>query len=74
MQIILMVSSSNEYCNGDCEFAHLDLTPELAVLPRLAGWGQTIGWDRDMRECGVYWQPTAVRIVPLVVGTPDQGF
>ena len=33
MRIILKVSSSNEHCNGGCEFALLDLTPELAGWP-----------------------------------------
>ena len=32
MRIILKVSSSNEYCDGGCEFALVDLTPELARL------------------------------------------
>ena len=32
MRIVLKVSSSNEYCNGGCEFALLDLTPELASV------------------------------------------
>jgi hypothetical protein len=32
MQIALMVTSSNEHCNGGCDFALLDLTAELAAL------------------------------------------
>jgi hypothetical protein len=32
MRIVLKVSSSNEYCDGRCEFALVDLTPELAAL------------------------------------------
>jgi len=32
MHILLKVSSSNEYCDGGCEFALVDLTPELAAL------------------------------------------
>ena len=32
MRIALKVTSSDEYCNGGCEFALLDLTPELASL------------------------------------------
>ena len=32
MRILLKVSSSNEYCDGGCEFALVDLTPELAAL------------------------------------------
>jgi len=30
MRIVLKVSSNNEYCNGGCEFALVDLTRELA--------------------------------------------
>ena len=33
MRIVLKVTSSNEHCNGGCEFALLDLTPELARWP-----------------------------------------
>jgi hypothetical protein len=33
MRIVLKVSSNNEYCDGGCEFALVDLTPELAALP-----------------------------------------
>ena len=42
MRIILKVSSSNEHCNGGCEFALLDLTPELArlALGRIATQGR----------------------------------
>ena len=32
MRIALKVTSSNEYSNGGCEFALLDLTPEIAAL------------------------------------------
>src|SRR5579863_3628910 len=32
MKLILRVSSSNEYCDGGCEYAALDLTRELARL------------------------------------------
>jgi hypothetical protein len=32
MRIVLKVISSNEYCDGGCEFALVDLTPELATL------------------------------------------
>ena len=32
MRILLKVTSSNEYCDGGCEFALVDLTPELAAL------------------------------------------
>jgi hypothetical protein len=32
MKLILRVSSTNEYCDGGCEFASLDLTRELANI------------------------------------------
>ena len=32
MRLILKVTSSNEYNDGGCEFAFVDLTPELATL------------------------------------------
>jgi hypothetical protein len=32
MRLILKVTSSNEYCDGGCEFALVDLTPQLATL------------------------------------------
>jgi hypothetical protein len=32
MKLILRVSSSNEYCDGGCEYAAVDLTRELASL------------------------------------------
>ena len=32
MKLVLRVSSSNEYCDGGCEYAALDLTRELASL------------------------------------------
>jgi hypothetical protein len=32
MRIVLMVTSSNEHWNGGCEFALVDLTPELTAL------------------------------------------
>jgi len=32
MRILLKVTSTNEYCDGGCEFALVDLSPELATL------------------------------------------
>jgi len=32
MKLILRVSSSNEYCDGGCDYAAVDLTRELASL------------------------------------------
>ena len=74
MRIILKVSSSNEHCNGGCDFALLDLTPELAGLSRLTGRGHAVGWDRDVSVRGIDRRPSAVRSVRLAVVTLDQGF
>ena len=59
MRIILKVSSSNEHCNGDCEFALLDLTPELARLAvgRIATLREQKSLDPDIDEvyCWAYF-------------------
>jgi hypothetical protein len=56
MRIVLKVSSSNEYCNGGCEFALLDLTPELTrlALGRIATLGEQKNRDPDIDEV-YYW-------------------
>ena len=56
MRIILKVSSSNEHCNGGCEFALLDLTPELARLAvgRIATLREQKSLDPDIEET-YYW-------------------
>ena len=56
MRIILKVSSSNEHCNGGCEFALLDLTPELArlALERIATLREQKSLDPDIDET-YYW-------------------
>ena len=56
MRIILKVSSSNEHCNGGCEFALLDLTPELARLAvgRIATLREQKSLDPDIDEVH-YW-------------------
>ncbi len=56
MRIVLKVSSSNEYCNGGCEFALLDLTPELArlALGRIATLREEKNRDPDIDEV-YYW-------------------
>jgi hypothetical protein len=56
MRIILKVSSSNEHCNGGCEFALLDLTPELARLAvgRIATLREQKSLDPDIEETH-YW-------------------
>jgi hypothetical protein len=74
MRIILEASRNDESCNGGCEFAFLDLTPELAELPRLAGRRHAIGRDRDTSVRGVYRRPSAEGIERLIAGTLEQGF
>jgi hypothetical protein len=56
MRIALKVSSNNEYCNGGCEFALLDLTPELARLAmgRIATLRELKDLDPDIDEV-YYW-------------------
>jgi hypothetical protein len=56
MRIILKVSSSNEHCSGGCEFALLDLTPELArlALGRIATLREQKSLDPDIAEV-YYW-------------------
>ena len=56
MRIILKVSSSNEYCDGGCEFALVDLTPELAALAlqRIAMLREQKSLDPDIDET-YYW-------------------
>ena len=52
MRIALKVTSSNEYCNGGCEFALLDLTPEVAslALRRIATLRGQKNLDPDIDE------------------------
>jgi hypothetical protein len=56
MRIILKVSSNNEYCDGGCEFALVDLTPELAALAlqRIATLREQKNLDPDIIET-YYW-------------------
>ena len=56
MRITLKVSSGNEYCDGGCEFALVDLTPELAALAlrRIAALKEQKSLDPDIDET-YYW-------------------
>ncbi len=56
MRIILKVSSNNEYCDGGCEFALVDLTPELGALAlgRIATLREQKNLDPDIDET-YYW-------------------
>lgn len=65
MRIVLKVSSSNKYCDGGCEFALADLTPELAALAlqRIAALREQKSLDPDIDEtyywpyCAEYFSP-----------------
>jgi len=56
MKFVLKVSSSNEYCDGDCEFAVVELSPELASLGlrRIAALQEQKRLDPDIDEV-YYW-------------------
>ena len=56
MRILLKVTSNNEYCDGGCEFALVDLTPELAALAlgRVATLREQKNLDADVEET-YYW-------------------
>jgi hypothetical protein len=52
LRIALKVTSSNEYCNGGCEFAVLDLIPDVAslALRRIARLREQKNLDPDIEE------------------------
>ncbi len=56
MRILLKVTSSNEYCDGGCEFALVDLNPELAALAlqRIAALRDQMTVDPNIVET-YYW-------------------
>jgi hypothetical protein len=56
MHILLKVTSSNEYCDGGCEFALVDLSPELAALAlqRIAALRDHKNLDPNIVET-YYW-------------------
>ena len=56
MRIILKVSSNNEYCDGGCEFALVDMTPGLAALAmrRIIALREQKSLDPDIDET-YYW-------------------
>ena len=56
MRLILKVTSSNEFCDGGCEFALVDLTPELArlALGRIAALREQKILDLNIDEV-YYW-------------------
>ncbi len=56
MKLVLTVSSSNQYCDGECEFAVVDLTRELAsvALRRIHVLGEHKKSDESVYET-YYW-------------------
>jgi sulfur carrier protein ThiS len=56
MRLVLKVSSSNQHWNGGCEFALVELTPELAALAlaRIAALNAQKSADPDIDET-YYW-------------------
>ena len=59
MHIILNACSSNEFCNGDCDYAIVDLTPALAeqIRRRVALARQVAEQDNDFWEM-YFWGST----------------
>ena len=56
MKVVLKVSSNNEHCDGGCELALVDLTPEVAAtsLQRIAVLREQKSLDPDIDET-YYW-------------------
>jgi hypothetical protein len=56
MRIVLKVTSSNEYDDGGCEYALVDLSPELAALAlqRIAALREQKKLDPNINETN-YW-------------------
>ena len=56
MRIVLKVTSSSEYCDGGCEFALVDLSPELAALAlqRIAALRDQMTLDPNIDQTS-YW-------------------
>ena len=56
MKVVLKVSSSNEHCDGGCELALVELTPQLAAmaLRRIAVLREQKNLDPDVDET-YYW-------------------
>ena len=56
MRIVLKVSSSNEYCDGGCEFALVHLSQELATLAlqRIAALREQKTLDPNI-DAAYYW-------------------
>jgi hypothetical protein len=54
MKVVLKVSSNNEHCDGGCELALVDLTPEVAAtsLQRIAVLREQKSLDPDIGRVG----------------------
>jgi hypothetical protein len=66
MKLVLRVSSSNQYCDGGCEFALVDLTRELAsvALRRIQALREHKKNDESVYET-YYWAYHAEYFSPL---------
>ena len=54
MKLVLKVSSNNEHCDGGCELALVDLTPQLGAmaLRRIAVLREQKSLDPDIGRVG----------------------
>ncbi|HEV2382182.1 MAG TPA: hypothetical protein VG206_20625 [Terriglobia bacterium] len=68
MRVALRVSSSYEHWDGGCEFALVEVTPELAALAlrRIAALGAQKSVDPDSFQV-LYYQIAAVECQQMVV-------
>jgi hypothetical protein len=67
MKVVLRVSSSNEHCDGGCELALVDLTPQLGAmaLRRIAVLREQKSLDPDIDETH-YWADVVEYFSPWV--------
>jgi hypothetical protein len=67
MKLVLKVSSNNEHCDGGCELALVDLSPELAALAlrRMVVLREQKCLDRDVDET-YYWAHVVEYFSPWV--------
>ena len=67
MKVVLRVSSNNEHCDGGCELALVDLSPELAdlALRRIAVLREQKFLDPDVDET-YYWAHVVEYFSPWV--------
>jgi len=67
MKLVLKVSSNNEHCDGGCELALVDLTPQLGAtaLRRIAVLREQKSLDPDVDET-YYWAHAGEYFSPWV--------